>query len=193
MIYPPDDLTLASALRTRLRPVYGYASSFNEMVKRTTSEAGKSQLRDVWNRTRFVASSPHEGTVNDLSYLEQFLEAARTSQFTFFDFKKRRRTAESLGLGNGGTTYTIPAKEIEQYAVYLNGVLQAGGSYAISAESGTQGEDRIIFGAGVSAANTITISFLGRYRYTVEMPSPPQVELIGHSTMRINVGIQEAF
>lgn len=197
MIYPPDDLTLNASIRRRIRAIEGYGSDFIEMVKRSSSESGKSQLRDVWNRTKFTATPAHDGAVSDIEYLMQFWRTARTSTFTYFDFDKSRWTDENIGTGTGAlATFTVPAKEMVEVVVKVNGVVKTLTThYTISSETGSQGEDQIVFTGGNLPPNgqAVTISYLGRHRYTCEFAGSPKKESFGNNRASVQFAVQEVF
>lgn len=184
-IFPPDDISLSLATRNRLKPlISGYNARFISNVKRNSPTAGASQSRDVWGKKKFTADCPFSKGIDDIELLLSFWDVYGVSGFTFFDFVQTvigapgYRPADALGTGDGATlTFTIRAKEIASSSVivYDNGVAVSAGFYSLSAGTGAQGEDRIVFGGGhaPAAGHALTIAYKGRRRYTCEIVADP--------------------
>lgn len=196
-IYPPDDPANSAALRARLKPVYGYKADYIEMVKRTASESGKSQIRDVWGRTRFIADCPHEVRKDDAELLMAFWRANRVLAFDFFDALEGYFPDESIGTGTGAeTTFTVPAKETSDRVVKVAGVTKTEGvHYNISVGTGAVGQDRIIFTGGNIPANgaAITMTYRGRHWFTMEFVDLPVREAKSFAITSVRFMMRERF
>jgi hypothetical protein len=180
-IFPSDDSAISASTRKRLRPlVDSYSSTPIDALKRNAPTAGAAQSRDPWTgRTKRQVSMEFDLLVADIELISAFIDTYGVAGFTFFDFESKlygtpgARPARNIGTGDGATlTFTIPAKETSGIVVYVNGVAKtAGVDYNVSVGTGSQGEDQIVFIAGHAPGNglAVTVAFLGRIRYTMQM------------------------
>lgn len=100
--------------------------------------------------------------------------ANRSNAFTLFDFWYLPWTDVAVGTGDGATTtFTLPAKEVTGIVVKVAGVVQGGGTYTLSAGTGAEGEDRILFNVAPANGAAITYSATrARARFTVLYATP---------------------
>jgi hypothetical protein len=201
-IFPPDDPAIALATRKLLRPIVNsHTSGFIENVKRNPATAGSSQARDVWGKLKFSSGLEFQLAIANIELMMSFYEVYRVTGFTAFDFEQYQagspgyRPADPLGTGDGSTTtFTIPAKEVGGVIVYDNaGVVAFPAGYSISVGTGAQGEDRIVFAVAPVTAHVLTIAYLGRRRYTCEIPAPPGKGNIEYNRQRLTMQLLQKF
>ncbi len=204
-IFPSDDPGLAVATRKRVRPlIAGYSSRYIESVRRNMATQGVSQSRDTWGKKKFYATVPFELAIADAELLMSFVDVYGISGFTGFDFEAKQigspgyRPAVNIGTGDGATTtFTIPAREVSGLIVWVAGVQKTAGvdynlgtrSGALNDGPGAQGEDQVVFIAGhiPTAGQAITVAFLGRCRYTIELPEPATKETVDWNRQAIHM------
>jgi hypothetical protein len=198
-IFPADELSLSAAIRKRLRPLANsYTSHLAEYKKRSDSGSGISRFRDMWGRTRRVASGTMNLSEADGALIEQFWAANRNVTFTFFDFKREQWTDKVIGTGNGVlATYYPPGKDyIGTVIVKVNGVVRTPGThYNLTNETGPNGEMRIVFTGGNIPPNghPIAVTALVRGRYTVEYVNEQEIASAGRDRVTVTFSVREAF
>lgn len=180
------------------KPEEGYRSGFIDNVKRTTSESGSTQIRDVWGVEKFWAEGTWNVTTAQARILKAFYDANKTITFDFFDFDDDQFTTENIGTGDGSNdTFTIPAKSTSGHLVYVDAVLKTLTThYTISVGTGSKGEDQVIFEAAHKPGNglAVTVTYVGLHRYTVEFMSTHTREpLIQPGRKRVSIRVEEAF
>lgn len=185
-----------------IRPAPGYRPSPKQLVKRTESEAGDTQIRDGWGRTRFVPDNCiFTLTIPDAEIVQAFWELNRTNTFYNYDYDTRDVTPggslnsfAQIGTGNGATTtFTVLACEITNVTVYDNGSPVASSAYTITRATGPNLEDQIVFTVAPLNTHVITIAFRGCLRYLAEMPAEPTIESAGYNKRKITVPFREVF
>lgn len=185
-IFPTDDPATPAADRKRLRPVFdGYSTSFITSIKRTESEAGKSKIKDVWNRDRFsVDQCEFLVGPGDYTTLMRFWKANRSAEFTFYDFLSWEYS-ESFTADGTITTFTLNAVETRDH------VVTGGGSFTISERTGPLGEDQIVFDAA-PAAGTVTVDYEGRKQYPMEFLIDPATASVGYRLFEVIFSMRES-
>jgi hypothetical protein len=187
-----------------IKPLLGYESWPIENLRRSPSEAGDTQIRDVWGRVKWFAEFEMELNASDAATVIAFFMANRATTFTFYDFDPYIAfVAENIGTGDGSAvTYTIPAKETTSHAespqplVYVNGVLKTAAThYNITPASGALGQDRVIFTGGNAPANghAVTITYTGRHLYTCEFMKFEYRVVSTLGRKRVSFRVEEAF
>jgi hypothetical protein len=161
----------------------GYDNTPIENIRRTPSEAGSTQSRDLWaGATKFKAEFEMRLSLAASRTAIAFWMANRAAAITYFDFDSSVEfDNESIGTGDGSAlNFTIPAKRTTATSAPVVQVADGAGGwttktsvthYNISAGTGALGEDRVIFTAGNAPANgrAVRISYIGRHRYTVDI------------------------
>ncbi len=88
--------------------------------------------------------------------------------FAFFDIE-RVYTGQNIGIGNGvENTFNTGAKNISNYTVYVDGIEKTEGvHYNVSVNTGTDGQDQIVFTTGNEPPDgkLITLDYKGRKYY----------------------------
>ena len=144
-------------------PVFGYRVTHEDFVKENPSSNGMVQVKDMWNRTRFIAEMSFDLRTDDYLLVLFFWKQNRKVAFDFVDYDDDFFDVEQFATGNGvTTTFDLPAKNVRSYAVYVGGVLKVAGThYNISAGTGSLGKDQVIFTGGNTPAAAAVISWAG--------------------------------
>jgi hypothetical protein len=88
--------------------------------------------------------------------------------FSFFSFDSYPYVGVAIGTGTGAlTTFTLGAKSTSAWLIYVAGALQDSSYYDISAGTGVDAQDQVIFKAGHIPGNgtAVTASYKGRRYY----------------------------
>lgn len=182
-----------------IKPLVNYNNAPKENVRRTPSESGKTQIRDLWaGETKFQAECEFNVSEADGRTLIAFWTANRGEVVYFFDYDTSLLyTTENIGTGTGAAlNFTIPAVSTASQLVYVNGVLKtAGVHYNITAASGANGEDRVIFTGGNAPANghAVTITYTGSHLYEVDVLSFEWTIVSSMGRKRFRVRVEEAW
>lgn len=183
----------------------GYDNTPLENVRRSPSESGNTQIRDLWaGATKFKAEFEMQLSFANSRIAISFYNTNRGTTVTFFDFDWTMEfTAENIGTGDGSAlNFTIPAKETTSHAenaqplVYVNGVLKTVAThYNITAGSGALGEDRVIFTGGNAPPNghAVTITYSGRHRYAVDIITCTWKTISSTGRKHFSVRVEEAW
>lgn len=177
---------------TSIKPLVGYDPTPIENVRRNPSEAGATQIRDVWGGlTKFKAEFEMELSPTDGDTVIAFWRTNRATTFDFFDYDKVIFELESLGtLASSPQTFTIPAKATSDHALVVNNVPVAG-PYTLSYGTGTKGQDRITVTGTIG--HSVKLTYRGRHIYTCEIISFAWRVIKGTGRKLFSIFVQEAW
>lgn len=184
---------------THIKPLLGYDSGLIENVRRNPSEAGASQIRDLWaGERKFYAEFDMDLSAADSRTVIAFNDANYATTFDFYDYDPSvGYTTELIGTGDGATlTFNIPAKETTSRLVYVNGVLKTVVThYNITAGTGPIGQDRAVFTAGNAPPNghAVTISYVGRHHFECEFMAFTRPVIGSTGRKRFHIRVEEAW
>jgi hypothetical protein len=180
-----------------LKPLQaGYSANEEESVDSNDADAGQVQVRDNWNRTRYVAEAQFKAKTENVERIRNFWRLNRLIPFTWFDYEESIPAAPvNIGTGNGvATTWTVPSRDIRDFTLYFNGVAQSALNVQRFAYTGPLTEDQIHFtGAAPAGGVAITAIWTGRARYSVRFRSTPQKETVGYRRQAVRVQVYEDF
>lgn len=183
-----------------LYPKYGYRSWQEENKVIPPARSGKGQVKDFWNRTRFMADMDFELRTDDALTVYGFWIKNRSTAFDFFDYDdaiyfRSFSSASLIGVGDGANlTFNVNGQATRLYTVYVNGVAKVAGThYNLSLGTGPVGQDRIIFTGGNAPPNTqlVEMDFTGKGRFTCRFAQRPDKTTSGRARLALKINLFE--
>jgi hypothetical protein len=166
-----------------VNPLIGYSVEPVFSTQATPTKSGADVAEKIWDSARYRISLPYRCSLADAMEILNF-HTARAGKYEVFDFiDLLERDWEGLYIGTGDGSEDTFATDFDATTdagsgrvVYVDGVEQtvgAGNDYLMSAQSGTNNRDRVVFLAGSEPANgaIVTMDYTGKKYFSVRFMS----------------------